>query len=298
MSSRGSPPWDLFLAHAGPDLPVAKDLAALLTNDYQLSCFLDARKLEPGHAWPTRLKEAIVSSSVIVVLVSEHSDKAFYLQEEVAIAIHLYREAPDSIRVVPVLRRHAKREHLPYGTFALHALHEDERGWPPIAAAINGIVTTLRETRAMSSLARSVHLLDELWTGIEPALTDRGNRVPAEYRLRFMTEGDDLIARHRVGGELQRVSRVELDKRLSAEDLDYLHLLERSMEVNRAVWEAKYPNRVLDKRSKRAAEEAADALAEDLGGVLDLMERSGLWLDDHYQVVRNIAADRRRGAPR
>jgi hypothetical protein len=66
------------------------------------------------------------------------------------------------------------------------------------------------------------------------------------------------------------------------------------MEINKALWDERYPNRVLDKRSRRLANEAAAALAEDLSGVLDTVEQAGLSLDDHYLDVRQLVSERAR----
>jgi hypothetical protein len=239
-----------------------------------------------------RLKRALAASRLVAVLVSKHSDNAFYLQEEVAIAICLHRKDPDAFRVIPVLTQDAEREHLPYGAFSLHALHVDERGWPPVAGAIHAVLVTMPARSAAISLANSVRIVDEVWAGLEPALTDKDRRLPGQFRMRVATDGADLVSVRGDGGPQQRVARKELDERLSEEALEHLRVLERSMEVNRALWQAKYPDRVLDRRSRRAANEAADALAEDLTGVLDLVEQSGLYLDDHYLEVRQIAKNR------
>jgi hypothetical protein len=283
--------WDVFLAHAGPDLPAASELAEALSA-LGLRSFLDANRLRAGDGWPILLKRALASSMAIVVLVSSHSDDAYYLQEEVAIAIILYRKNPDTIRIVPVLRRDAEQIDLPYGTVTRHMLKEDDRGWPPIAESISEIVRTMPDRPPGAALANSLRLLDDLWAGVEPALTDKSARTPDEYRMRFGSDGQDLVARSRDGVEYQRATRDDLEQKLSAEQLQHLEILERSMEINKAIWDERYPNRVLDKRSKRAAEEAADALAEDLSAVLSLAEQAGMWLDDHYLAVREVVANR------
>ena len=283
--------WDVFLAHAGPDLPAASDLGRALSA-YSLRCFLDADQLRGGAGWPVLLKRALTSSKVVVVMVSEHSDAAYYLQEEVAIAVVLCRAGLDSIRIVPVLRRGAKQMHLPYGTFTRHQITEDERGWPPVAEAIKDLVDTMPQQRPAESLANSVHILDQLWAGLEPALTDKTARLPDQYRMRIGIDGEDLVARQRDGLELQRVTRNELQQKLTRDQLQHLEVVERSMEINKAIWDDRYPDRVLDKRSRRAAQEAADALADDLNAALTLTEQAGLWLDDHYLAVRAVVDSR------
>lgn len=284
--------WDVFLAHAGPDLSSATSLAnALAVHD--LRCFLDADRLRGGDSWPVDLKRALAQSSVIAVLVSKHSDGAFYLQEEVAIAVALHRRSPAATRVVPVLLKGARQNHLPYGTFRLHSVRVGNDGWPGAAESLATIVRDLPRRSPGPAIANSTRILDELWSGIQPALTDKSGREPDAYRVRFAADGDDVVGRRRDGGEAQRITRAQLARRLKASQLRHIEVLERSMEINKAIWDERYPNRVLDKRSRRAANEAAAALAEDLSGVLDAVEQAGLHLDDHYvdvrQVVRNHA---------
>jgi hypothetical protein len=291
MPKRRTARWDVFVAHAGPDLPSAKSLSDALADRHRLRCYLDADRLRGGDSWPVLLKRALADSRVIAVLISEHSDRAFYLQEEVAIAITLLRSQPEATRVVPVLLSGARQSHLPYGTFGLHSLREEDGGLPLVADALAAIITQLPVRSPGRALAHSSRLVDSLWAGMEPALTDKCRRVPEEYRVRFAADGDDLVAIRRDVGEAQRVTRAQLARRLSADQLHHVEVLERSMEINRAIWDERYPNRVLDKRSRRAANEAAAALAEDLTGVLSTIESAGLWLDDHYVDVRQIAAD-------
>jgi hypothetical protein len=283
--------WDVFVAHAGPDLPAAKELSEALSDRHHLRCFLDADQLREGDRWPLLLKRALARSRVIAVLVSRNSDRAFYLQEEVAIAIALHRSNPAAIRVLPVLLKGARQQDLPYGTFALHSVRHDRNGWPRVADRIAQVIAELPVRPPGPALARSTRLVDELWAGMEPALTDRSRRVPEAYRLRFAADGDDLVSIRRDLGEQQRVTRGQLARRLTAEQRRHIEVLERSMEINKAIWNERYPNRVLDRRSRRAADDAAAALAEDLGSVLNTVEQAGLYLDDHYLEVRQIVTD-------
>ena len=48
--------WDVFVAHAGPDLPAAKSLSDALADRHQLRCYLDADQLREGDQWPVLLK--------------------------------------------------------------------------------------------------------------------------------------------------------------------------------------------------------------------------------------------------
>ena len=77
--------WDFFLAHAGVDSSIAEalyDLLALHSN-----IFLDSRCLLFGDDWDEELILAQSKSLVTIVLVSPHTDKAYYQREEIANAI-------------------------------------------------------------------------------------------------------------------------------------------------------------------------------------------------------------------
>ena len=284
--------WEVFLAHAGADVDAARALALELETRHGLRCFLDAARLRGGDVWPIRLKEAIVSSSVIVILVSNHSDRAYYLQEEVAIAVALMRDHPDDYQVIPVLVAGAAQFHKPYGTFLLHHLEQDRDGWGDVAVSLAEAARRPRRSPT-ESMVRSTKDFDRLWARLEPALTDKDRRVPEEFRATFDYDSGDVV-RLTHGREDQRVTRDEFENRLTAEQLRYVRVLERSMAVNVAIWEERYPERVLDKRSKRLASEAVDALRADLDGVLRTIEQAGLWLDDHYLEVRQVLIEHSR----
>jgi len=281
--------YEVFIAHAGLDTDAAIALADELVKTHELHCFLDADKIREGDVWPTVLKKAMVAASVIVVLVSEHSDDAYYLQEEVAIAVSLHRADPEAYRVIPVLLAGAEPDHRPYGTFILHALRQNGDSWTNVAAAV--AVAAAAAGSAIDpcrSISNSTRGLDQLWAWLEPALTDKTQRVPEDYRMRYGLEGGDLVGVYQNGTVAQRASRDELDQRLESHQLRHIEVLDRSMAVNVAIWETHYPERVLDDRSKRLADDATDALADDLLSVLDIVEDAGFWLDDHYESVRQI----------
>jgi hypothetical protein len=65
--------------------------------------FLDIEDLSPGAVWPPALREALEASRAIVVLMSTHTDDAFYQQEEIVRAIQLARDKPNAHTVIPVI---------------------------------------------------------------------------------------------------------------------------------------------------------------------------------------------------
>ena len=280
--------WDVFIAHAGADVVSARHLANCLTSQHRLTCFLDAQQLQAGNVWPTTLKNVLAQSRVVVVIVSENSDAAYYLQEEVAIAVAISRAPSSSIRIIPVLLRGATQRHLPYGTFTLHALYEDRGGWPPVVDAIAQEVDQSRQRSRSTILGGAVEGTDEMWSRLEPPLTAKGARLVVDYDMRYRADGDAMVALNRSGREVQRVTREQLADRLPQNLMHHIEVLERSMEINKAIWDEKYPRRVLDKTDRELAQSAMQAVADDFRGVIDTIETAGFWLDDHYVGIRQM----------
>jgi TIR domain len=116
-------PYDVFLAHAGPDLPIAVRLYdQLIAHPDGLRVFLDARTLELGQAWDIELPKALRRSRLIVVLVSQRIEAAWYAREEVALAIELARKPDAAQRVIPVFIDGNPTENVPYGLRIIHGL--------------------------------------------------------------------------------------------------------------------------------------------------------------------------------
>jgi hypothetical protein len=282
--------WDFFIAYASADRARADKLHALLAQKHDARSFLDHRGLKPGDEWQVELKRSLSRSRVIVVLISPNSNEAYYQQEEVAIAVDLVRLQTKAHRIVPVLLRGAERTDLLYGLNHLHALEEREDGLVRVAERLAALLEKT-DTRAPTvALAHASQLVDELWSRAEGAYTGHVGRVPEEYRMRYAADAEDIVGRSH-GHEQQRITRSEFERRLTLDQLRYVSVLEKSMEVNLALWERTYPNRTLDPKSRKEADQAIEAMAEDLSGVLNLLERSGLWLDDHYLAVRQMLDD-------
>lgn len=114
--------WDIFIAHASADAASAEELFAHLHT--RAVTYLDTKSLRPGDDWDVALREAQHHSRITVVLVSKHSDTAYYQREEIAVAIQRARESPLAHRVVPVfLDGHPKAQRqTPYGLLLKHGL--------------------------------------------------------------------------------------------------------------------------------------------------------------------------------
>ena len=279
--------WDFFIAHASPDKKAAESLKRSLETTANARVYIDSAGLLGGDPWQSGLKEALAASRVSVVLISTHTPKAWYQQEEVVLAIELAREEYVAHRIVPVYLKGARARDTPYGLRRLNSLQEGPKGMRAIA---NELARTLRQGRrgGIEALAGSVRVTDELWSKAAPAYGgDTG--VPKRFRRTFTLDNGDLVSRDQ-GRELKRVTHKQLRRKLGAGAMEYVEVLERSMEVNKAIWTTSYPRRSVSSRDRKRTKEAVVAMSADLRAVLDTIKRAGFSLDDHYETIRNIVS--------
>jgi hypothetical protein len=136
--------WDFFLAHAGADLDVARQLKQQLEPPAKV--FLDAEDISLGDNWNKILSEALRSSLIHVILVSANTDAAYYEGEEIAVAIQMAREDPHTRRVVPVyLNSNGVPGIVPYGLKIKHGLSIPDT--KDLTTAKERLLITLREMR-------------------------------------------------------------------------------------------------------------------------------------------------------
>ena len=131
------------------------------------------------------------------------------------------------------------------------------------------------------------NLLDDLWTRLGPAYADEESRRNEQFRVSYAIEHGDIVVRSH-GLEQQRLTRKQFEEKLTPDQLRHILVLERSMETNVALWERTYPGRTLDPENRAEADRALEAMYEDLDAVLDTLEESGFWLDDHYLDVQRL----------
>jgi hypothetical protein len=284
--------WDFFIAHAGPDAAAAVQLAENLKQRHGAKSFLDARNLCPGDQWQTKLKHVLSRSRVIVVLISSHSGTAFYQQEEVAIAIELFRNGTVSYHIVPVILIGATRQDLIYGLNRLHSLSANEGGLTAVSDKLAGLLSSASERAGTVELAHAAAIVDQVWSQAEGAYSNKELELTRQFKHQYAAEGDEMVARSH-GIEQKRITRAQFEDKLTPEQLDYVAVLEKSMEINLVLWKKAYPNRVLNPNDRQTADAAMEAMAEDLLGVLSSIERAGFWLDDHYITVRDVVEKRR-----
>jgi hypothetical protein len=92
--------YDIFLAHAGADHLIAKQLYDLLVSAHRV--FLDSETLLPGDLWDDEIPRAQRAARISVILISSKTEDAYYEREEIAAAIDLARRNESEYQVVPV----------------------------------------------------------------------------------------------------------------------------------------------------------------------------------------------------
>src|SRR5512147_2402930 len=140
--------WDFFLAHAASDQNAAEILYSSLCKDFRV--FLDTHCILPGDDWDIVLASAQKESIITVVLISSHTNAAYYQREEIATAIGMARGGNDSHRVVSVfLDDHVMNDRdVPYGLRLKHSISVDKVGGLENTAQI--LTNSLSSTLAMS----------------------------------------------------------------------------------------------------------------------------------------------------
>jgi hypothetical protein len=141
--------YDIFLAYPSPDVDAATRLCdQLVGSDPEVKVFFDRRSLMLGDAWDLVIPAALRSSRVIVVLVSDRIDKAWYTRTEVHEAIALAREPVRGQRVVPVFLdgRPGMDSPIPYGLRQVQGLVLPEVGLGAASDQLLRLVRQLRKT--------------------------------------------------------------------------------------------------------------------------------------------------------
>ncbi|HEY2363994.1 MAG TPA: TIR domain-containing protein [Candidatus Angelobacter sp.] len=94
----------IFLCHASEDKARVRQLYTQLQDDGFLP-WLDAEDLLPGEDWDPAIRQAVRGSDVVLVCLSSHAvQKTGYVQKEIAQALDVAEEKPEStIYIIPVL---------------------------------------------------------------------------------------------------------------------------------------------------------------------------------------------------
>ena len=165
--------WDIFIAYASPDRPLAERLHDLLKDKCRV--FVDSRSLMLGDNWDLEVPRAQRASLVTVVLVTENTESRSLPRDEIIAAVQLARQ--NEHRVVPIFLGAASRQvdRIPYGL----------RPWQ----GINLDVGATQLPRAADRLAALIAMLSsEKGNGVWPPPRAEALAAAATSRLRLVFE--------------------------------------------------------------------------------------------------------------
>lgn len=98
----GRPNLQIFLCHASEDKEAVRTLYRKLLQ-FGFNPWLDEEKLLPGHDWNAEITRAIRAAHVVLVCLSQRSEKRGYVQKEIARALDVADEQPEgTIFLIPV----------------------------------------------------------------------------------------------------------------------------------------------------------------------------------------------------
>src|SRR6478609_6812872 len=81
---------DVFISHAHKDIAIAKAICDEL-EAAQVKCWITERDIPSGENWPEATRNAIRSSRVMVLLLSENANAASHIEREIAHAFYTGR---------------------------------------------------------------------------------------------------------------------------------------------------------------------------------------------------------------
>jgi hypothetical protein len=97
-------PLKVFLCHASADKPTVRELAQRLFAEGWIDPWLDEKKLLPGQDWRLAIEEAVETSDIVMICLSNNSvSKEGYVQKELRYAREIAFEKPEeTIFLIPL----------------------------------------------------------------------------------------------------------------------------------------------------------------------------------------------------
>jgi hypothetical protein len=152
---------DVFVSHAHKDQRIAEAICEKLES-IGVSCWLAARDISPGEDWTQVTRNAIGSSRLMVLVLSENANAAPHIEREIAHAFYTQR----AILPVRLTRTPSPREFILYlgdvGWFDLFGAPVEKR-LEALAATVDGMIRSRidpRDARPSPSVIKTATTLD------------------------------------------------------------------------------------------------------------------------------------------
>jgi hypothetical protein len=291
--------WDFFIAYASPDQTAAETLFELLSPPFRV--FLDRRNILPGDDWRSRLSAAQSQATVTLVLISSHTDIAYYQRDEIARAIELTRREDGPHRVVPILLDEpADTVQLPYGLRLKQAISVTDAGG--LAGVANRLKSALQNRMAMPAKEiqqryASRNVLEQA-VRLVPRHSFNSNGLLGAPSRSYVFVGDYAEQRHRTLRQiLSNLWIGDAFERVDNSNVAWLALIFEVGELNRrkldllpATWKAAF--RILSDPKRAACFEATDEETARLG-----RPPRDYYSDDQRPWYWSCSKHERRGLP-
>jgi hypothetical protein len=94
----------VFISYASQDKPVVQEFSRRLAGEGWIDPWVDEKKLLPGQDWRTKIEEAVETSDIVIICLSNNSvSKEGFVQKELRYAREIAFEKPDeTIFLIPL----------------------------------------------------------------------------------------------------------------------------------------------------------------------------------------------------
>jgi hypothetical protein len=276
----------VFISYSHADkrwLEILRTALAPLTSAHRVDAWHDER-IPVGSDWRKEINTALDAANVAVLLVTPKFFASDFIMK----------------KELPVLLKRREKQGLPLVWIAVSATSYDRTPLRDIQSAndprrpLDGlkvasrnqalvrIVDAISSASATSGVADVLKTTDVVTPAIISMSTGRKTRKPE-----IVTQSRrGRVELHRDGHIIDVIDPPDLS-RLSNADRLLINTYQTSMAAAFARWQLLYPRRdTLTTAEQRSLRTARRQMCEDLGKVIDYLDRVGKHLPDHYRTVR------------
>jgi len=148
-------------------------------------------------------------------------------------------------------------------------------------------------TAVLTLAGKAIDLFDKFAGQVGRFITKKAEPAqPKEYRYKVDGKNGALQV-SRDGRNLQTITAHDLAK-LPPDQLDHIRVLEKSMERHYNLWKSVYPKRndsadpMVNAKVEQQLRDLVLEMKGDLTGIIDFLQSLGVYLDDHYVMMRNV----------
>jgi WD40 repeat protein len=212
--------WDFFIAYARADAETAEKLYEMLANESLV--FLDSRCLKLGDDWDVQIPLAQRQAHATIVLISPHTEKAYYQREEIRAAIQMARDDPSLHQVIPVFLDEISNTQFTYGIGLKEGISVPEAGGLPDVA--KQLLSLLRVKNQGQSRTTRVTYAPETFEQQKLELEDE------VFAIAFSSDGHWLAAASEHSAAIWDLANMSEDPLYLPHNDDYVYAIAFSLD--------------------------------------------------------------------